>query len=195
MPHSEACERNKGPILEQLEPAFADSGRVLEVGSGTGQHAVHFAAALGHLRWIPADIGDYLPGLRARIARQGPANLDAVVELDVRMQPWPVSSVDAVFSANTLHFMSIECAAQFFRGVGDVLESGGRLAVYGPFRYAGEFTSESNAAFDIWLKQTDPVRGVKDFEWINDLATAQGLELLSDTPMPANNQFLLWQRG
>ncbi len=103
-------------------------------------------------------------------------------------------SVDAIFSANTLHFMSLACAKDFFRGVGQVLESGGRLAIYGPFRYGGEFTSASNAHFDVWLKQTNPARGVRDFEWIDQLAQAQGLALLSDTPMPANNQFLLWER-
>lgn len=195
LPHSEACERNKGPILAQLEAAFAASTTVLEIGSGTGQHAVYFAGALGHLRWIPADTGEYLPGLRARMAAQASANVDAVIELDVRMRPWPIRPVDAIFSANTLHFMSLDCAEDFFRGVGEVLEAGGRLAVYGPFRYGGEFTSDSNAHFDVWLKQTDPVRGVRDFEWINGLAEAQGLSLLSDTAMPANNQFLLWQRS
>jgi cyclopropane fatty-acyl-phospholipid synthase-like methyltransferase len=111
------------------------------------------------------------------------------------MRPWPLEPVDAIFSANTLHFMSLDCAEDFFRGVGEVLEPGGRLAVYGPFRYRGEFTSDSNAQFDLWLKQTDPVRGVRDFEWIDGLAQAQGLLLLSDTLMPANNQLLLWQRS
>jgi SAM-dependent methyltransferase len=193
-PHSEACERNKAPILDILRDVFATRSQVLEIGSGTGQHAVFFAEQLPQLRWQPADTGDFLPGLRARLAMQPANNIEPLVELDVRMNPWPVADVDAIFSANTLHFMSVACAEHFFRGVGQVLQPGGVLAVYGPFNYGGAFSSESNARFDVWLKQTDPLRGVRDFEWINGLAQAQGLDLHSDTDMPANNQLLVWTR-
>jgi len=102
---SEACERNKGPILEILAGAFAHSGNVLEIGSGTGQHAAYFAARLPHLIWQPSDTGDYLPGLRERIAHEGTPNLRPPLELDVRDRPWPVEPVDAIFTANTLHIM------------------------------------------------------------------------------------------
>jgi len=195
LPFSEACERNKQPILGVLRDAFAGSNRILEIGSGTGQHAVFFAAQMPHLKWQPADTDEYLPGLRARIAHAALANLAAPAELDVRMQAWPVSECDGIFSANSLHFMSAECVVEFFRGVGEVLEQNGVLVVYGPFRYSNAFTSESNAHFDVWLKQTDTVLGVKDFEWVNELAVERGLRLVSDTAMPANNQTLVWVRN
>ncbi len=192
--YSEACERNKQPILKVLSEAFASVDRVLEIGSGTGQHAVFFASQLPHLKWQPTDTGEYLAGLRARVDQAMSDNLDSVVEVDVRMQPWPVSGCNGLFSANSLHFMSVECVVEFFRGVGEVLEEKGILVVYGPFRYRNAFTSESNAHFDILLKQTDPERGIKDFEWVDELAAEQGLQLLSDTAMPANNQTLVWMR-
>ena len=192
---SEACERNKGPILGILRTAFAECADVLEVGSGTGQHALYFAEQLPHLFWQPSDTGDYLSGLRARVEHSELANLKAAVELDVRMPSWPVDQVSGIFTANSLHFMAESCAQELFRGVGEVLEAGGILFVYGPYRYQAEFTSESNARFDQWLKQTDPVRGVRDFEWVNELAIEQGLDLQSDTVMPANNQALVWRRA
>ena len=192
---SAACERNKRPILEVLKTVFSSVSRVLEIGSGTGQHAVFFAESISHLLWQPTDTGEYLPGLRARIEQnQSPPNLLKVVELDVRMDPWPVQTSDAIFSANTLHFMASACVEDFFRGVAQVLEDGGTLAVYGPFKYNNAFTSESNARFDLWLKDTDPVRGVKDFEWIDELAREIGLRLINDFQMPANNQMLVWRR-
>ena len=116
------------------------------------------------------------------------------MELDVRMQPWPVGLFDGVFSANTLHFMSSSCVEHFFRGVGETLTTQGVLCVYGPFRYAGEFTSDSNARFDQHLKQVDAQKGIKDFEAIDELANAERLKLVQDVAMPANNQMLVWRR-
>ncbi|MEC9375542.1 MAG: DUF938 domain-containing protein [Pseudomonadota bacterium] len=191
---SEACERNKDPILDVLRDVFAGSERVLEIGSGTGQHVVYFAEALPHLLWQPSDRGEYLAVLEMQLAEHKKTNLEPLVELDVRMNPWPVRGFDAIFSANSLHFMSTDCVVDFFRGAAETLFSSGLLAVYGPFRYQNEFTSESNAHFDVWLKQTDPVRGVRDFEWINSLAVSRGLQLISDTKMPANNQLLVWSK-
>lgn len=191
---SEACERNKGFILEVLRRAFADVRAVLEVGSGTGQHVVHFAQALGEAVWQPADQAEYLPALTARLQLEAPANVLPAVELDVRSTVWPVASVDGVFSANTLHYMGTDCVAAFFQGVGQVLAPGGTLAVYGPFRYGGEYTSASNARFDHWLNQSDSARGIRDFEWVNELAAAEQLKLSEDVPMPANNQLLIWRK-
>ncbi len=191
---SEACERNKAPILDVLKDAFARSESVLEVGSGTGQHVVHFARALPDTRWQPADQAEYLPALRARLAAEAPVNVAAPLELDVRMQPWPCEYVDAVFSANTLHYMGMDCVEAFFCGIGQVLRAGGVLVVYGPFRYCNEFTSESNARFDDWLKASDPVRGVRDYEWVAELAAEQKLELIQNFTMPSNNQLLLWAK-
>jgi cyclopropane fatty-acyl-phospholipid synthase-like methyltransferase len=194
MGFSEACERNKDPILEVLGEAFADCSSVLEIGSGTGQHAVHFARNLRHLSWQPSDTPEYLDGLLQRIVAEAPDNVDRPVELDVRMQTWPVGGVDAVFSANALHFMSWDCVENFFRGVGEVLSGPGVLCIYGPFRYAGSFTSDSNLRFDRYLRDSDPVRGVRDFEAVDELANDAGLTLFKDVPMPANNQLLVWRR-
>lgn len=191
---SEACERNKGPILRILAEALARSRAVLEIGSGTGQHAVHFATHLPHLSWQPSDRAEYLPGLRERIAREGPANLRAAVELDVREFPWQVDPVDAVFTANTLHIMDWAAVQDLFRGVGAVLSAPGVFCAYGPFRYGGHYTSASNAEFDAYLKARDPRSGIRNFEDVNILSSEQGLRLLADHPLPANNQLLLWHK-
>jgi cyclopropane fatty-acyl-phospholipid synthase-like methyltransferase len=195
LPFSEACERNKGPILDILGDVFAPARRVLEIGSGTGQHAVWFARHLPHLQWQPTDRATELPGLRQRIASEGPPNLRDAVELDVRALPWSVPQADAVFSANTLHIMGWDGVEAFFAGVGQTLGPGGVLAVYGPFRYRGDYTSPSNAAFDDWLKRRDPASGIRDFEAVDALARSAGLALVADHAMPANNQLLVWRRG
>lgn len=191
---SEACERNKGPILEVLKEALAGAHHVLEVGSGSGQHAVWFGTHLPHLAWQPSDVPAELPGLRERLEAEGPDNVLAPVGLDITRHPWPVDSVDAVFSANTLHIIPAESVAHFFQGVGELLEAGGTLVVYGPFRYGGRYTTPSNAAFDGWLKERDPLSGIRDFEMVDRLAQAQGLALVADHAMPANNQTLVWRR-
>lgn len=194
LPFSDACERNKGPLLEVLRVAFAGATRVLEIGSGTGQHAVWFGQHLPHLTWQPSEIAAQLPGLRERLELEAPDNVLAPLPLAVEIGPWPVQRFDAIFSANTLHIVSWGRVRHFFRGVGEALEVGGVLAVYGPFRYRGEFTTPSNAAFDRWLKDRDPQSGVRDFEAVNELALARGLELTADHAMPANNQTLVWRR-
>jgi len=191
---SEACERNKDPILQVLRPWLANCSRVVEVGAGTGQHAVHFARQLPHLDWQPTDRREYLPGMVARIAAEGTANLRPPMELDVMQDEWPPFAADAVYSANTLHIMSWPEVEAFCRGVGRILGEGGLLAVYGPFRYAGRFTSDSNAVFDRSLRSRDPASGIRDFEAVNVLAAAQGLALEADHAMPANNHLLVWRR-
>ena len=191
---SSACERNKKPILDILRTFLSDGNSVLEVGSGTGQHTVYFGGDFPRVRWQPSDTGEYLPGLQIRLKNEAPKNVLAAVDLDVRMDPWPVDSFDVVFSANTLHFMSEHCVAEFFRGVDQVLQSQGYLLVYGPFNYGGEFSSVSNADFDGWLRSSDPERGIRDFEWVCELAELRGLRLLQDFKMPANNQALLWRK-
>lgn len=192
---SEACERNKGPILQILRGALADRHSVLEIGSGTGQHAVWLATHLPHLSWQPSDMTEYLPGLRERIAGEGPPNLRDAVELDVRALPWKVEPVDAVFTANTTHIMSWEAVRDLFRGIGTVLTAPGVLCIYGPFRYQGRYTSDSNAEFDRYLKTRDPVSGLRNFEDINALAAAQDCQLVADHAMPANNQLLVWRKA
>jgi SAM-dependent methyltransferase len=192
---SDAAERNKAPILQVIAAEFAQTRRVLEIGSGTGQHALHFSAHLPHLTWEPSDTGDYLPSLRERLRQEGGPNLRPVIELDVRTQPWPVEGVDGVFSANTLHIMSWRSVQFFFRGVGSVLDQPGVLCVYGPFRYGDRYTSESNAQFDQFLQRRDPDSGIRDAHELDGLAHQQGLELAADHPMPANNQLRVWKRA
>ena len=195
LPTSAACDRNKGPILGYLRTAFAGTRSVLEIGSGTGQHAVHFATALPHLAWQPTDLAEHLDVLRARFADEAPRNVLAPLALDVRALPWPVGASDAVFTANTLHIVDSAAVAAFFDGVGQVLRPGGTLCVYGPFRYRGEFTSASNAAFDADLRARAPRSGIRDFETVLELAGAQGLALVADHSMPANNQLLHFRRA
>jgi cyclopropane fatty-acyl-phospholipid synthase-like methyltransferase len=194
LPFSEACERNKDQILRVLRGAFAHCAQVLEIGSGTGQHAVYFAHHLPQLRWQPSETAENLEALRARIVAEGPANLAVPLLLDVRAHPWPLAEVDGVFSANTLHIMSWPAVQDFFGGVGRLLSSAGVLAVYGPFRYAGRYTSESNDAFDRYLQERDPLSGMRDFEAVHALAQKEGLELDSDHDMPAHNQTVVWRR-
>ena len=191
---SDACERNKGPILEVLRTEFAASHSVLEVGSGTGQHAVHFAAHLPHLAWQPSELAEELAPLTERIRLEGPPNLRAPVPLDVRDYPWPLAPVDAVYSANTLHIMAWSGVRAFVRGVAGVLAAPGVLCVYGPFRFRGQHTSDSNAKFDAHLQARDPLSGIRDFEALEALARAQGLVFAADHAMPANNRTLVWRR-
>lgn len=167
---------------------------MLEIAGGTGQHAVFFAGALSHLQWQSTDVPDNVGNLALRIDAAGLENLPAPLDLDVNQPDWPVGEVDAIFSANSLHIMCTDSVNRFFKGVGRHLAAGGLLLVYGPFKYQGEFTTPSNAGFDCWLKDRDPLSGVRDFEWVNELAEAEQLRLIEDIAMPANNQLLIWRR-
>lgn len=191
---SEACERNKGPILAVLAAELAARHAVLEIGSGTGQHAVHFATHLPYLTWQPSEMRSQLAPLIERLRREAPPNVRAAIALDVHDDPWPAADLDAVFSANTLHIMAWSAVREFFRGSAALLRPGGVLCVYGPMRYRGEYTSASNAQFDQWLKERDPRSGIRDFEALDALAGAHGLQLRADHTMPANNQTVVWHR-
>lgn len=190
---SDACERNREPILAILRRVFADRTSVLEIGSGTGQHAAYFAPALPHLAWQPSDVAENLPSIRTwREEAQTPRLLEPV-ELDVD-RPFPAVEADAVFSANTCHIMSWQQVERFFAGIGKLLPSGGVLALYGPFHYGGKPTSPSNAEFDEWLRNRDPNSGIRDFEAIAALAQRHGMVLREDNAMPANNHLLVFDR-
>ncbi|MBD9437875.1 DUF938 domain-containing protein [Pseudoxanthomonas sp. PXM03] len=193
-PFAPSCERNQGPILEVLLRHFADTRRVLEIGSGTGQHAVHFAAAMPWLSWQASDRADNLPGIALWRDDAGLPNTPPAIELDVD-GPWPDATFDAVFSANSLHIMGWAQVQAFFAGIAAVLEDGGLLVVYGPFNYGGDFTSDSNRAFEQWLKDRDPASGIRDFEAVDALARGIGLVLEEDSAMPANNRCLVWRRS
>ncbi|NND55023.1 MAG: DUF938 domain-containing protein [Gammaproteobacteria bacterium] len=195
LPSSEACERNKGPIAQVLREWLPAGAQVLEIGSGTGQHVVYFAQTFPDTRWQPTDTGDYLPVLRARVTTEGGKNIAPVAELDVcRPVEW-AACFDTVFTANTVHFMSIEAGAALFRVAGQALSENGLFIVYGPFNYKNQFTSPSNERFDAWLKSTDPERGIRDIAWVDEQAAAAGLMLQGDIEMPANNRCLIWRKG
>jgi SAM-dependent methyltransferase len=194
-PYSEACERNRDPILVVLREVFADRRRVLEIGSGTGQHAVHFAAGLPHLVWQPSDRAENLPGIRLWRDEADLANLLAPIKLDLNQDPWPDVQADASFSANTLHIVSWPEVQTLLQRIGKMLPPGGVLAIYGPFAYGARHTSESNASFDQFLRSRDPLSGIRNFEDVDELARGQGLRLASDRAMPANNRTLVWHRS
>jgi cyclopropane fatty-acyl-phospholipid synthase-like methyltransferase len=193
-PFTESCEQNKRPILTVLRQLLQERSRVLELGSGTGQHAVCFAAALPHLTWQTSDRQDNHPGIRAWLAELGPQNALAPLTLDVLQRPWPLepASVDAVFSANTAHIMGWDGVEAMFAGVGEVLAAGGLFILYGPFNYRGRHTTEGNARFDAWLKSRDPQSGIRDFEALVELAQGNGMRLYRDFALPANNRMVVW---
>ena len=193
-PHAPSCDRNQGPILEVLRDCFSDRKQVLEVGSGTGQHAVFFAAAMPWLTWQTADMAESLPGIRMWRDEARLPNLPPPLELEAG-GPWPKGPYDAVFSSNTLHIMGWPEVQKLFAALDAVMGPDAVLAVYGPFNYEGRFTSESNAQFDVWLKQRSAASGIRDFEAVNALAESIGLRLLADHAMPANNRTLVWRRG
>ena len=198
LPFAPSCENNKDAILKVLSRHFiaADSQQrtVLEIAGGTGQHAVYFAQNFPELLWQSTDINSNVETLNLRINAAALENLPAAVTLDVTQQDWPVVFVDYIFTANSLHIMPFTAVIEFFRRAGAVLKSAGRLCVYGPFKYQGEFTSPSNAEFDLWLKDRNPLSGVRDFEALNKLAEAAGLSFIEDNAMPANNQLLVWKK-
>jgi SAM-dependent methyltransferase len=193
-PFAPACERNREPILAVLSERFADRRRVLEIGSGTGQHAVHFAAALPHLVWQSSDVAAHLPGIRMWLDEAALPNTPAPLQIDVN-DGLPSGDHDAVFSANTLHIMSWREVERLFEQLPHAMSAGALLVVYGPFNIAGRFTSASNAAFDASLRAGDPRRGIRDLEAVDALARRAGLALLEDREMPANNRCLTWRRG
>jgi cyclopropane fatty-acyl-phospholipid synthase-like methyltransferase len=190
--HSDPCERNKGPILDVLREVFAACKHVLEIGSGTGQHAVYFASEMPWLVWQPSEVPEAMPGLRKRIFNEGPKNLRAPVEIDVAASPWDVRKVDAVFTANTLHIMHWPQVQAFFAALPAIAKPGTVLAIYGPFRYDGRYTSGSNESFDAMLHARDPGSGLRDFRDVDALARAAGFDFRRDHAMPANNQTLVW---
>jgi SAM-dependent methyltransferase len=194
LPLSAACERNKDSILEVLRVRFADRARVLEIGSGTGQHAVHFARALAHLTWHPTEQLAYLADLAERVKLEGGHNLRPPTLLDVTQAVWPVRSADAMFTANTLHIMSWPEVIALYRGVGAVLAPGGVFCVYGPFRYDGRYTSDSNQEFDRMLQERDPQSGLRDIQAITSLAEQYGLILDADHDLPANNRLVVFTK-
>lgn len=193
-PYSQSCENNKSPILEVIREVFKKSVVVWEIGSGTGQHACYFASQLPHLIWQPTDVIENLAGIKLWHNDASLDNLNEPLLLDVTQTVWPCEFLDALFTANTLHIMSWQEVTTLFERLGYYLSRNALLCIYGPFNYLGRFTSESNAQFDQWLKERNPHSGIRDFESVVALAANQGLSLLKDFMMPANNRLLVFQK-
>ena len=191
LPFAQAADQNKEVILQAIRPYLR--GKVLEIGSGTGQHAVYFAGLLPELHWQTSDLEPNLSGIRARVEDSGLDNLPPPLCLDA-MGAWPERKFDTIYSANSFHIMDKTAVADCIASCGNCLSAGGHLVVYGPFNYAGDFTSASNAHFDVMLKANDPASGIKDFEWLVTLAQTAGMELAADVEMPANNRSLIWKK-
>lgn len=190
--YSQACEQNREPILKVLRQVFKNSKCVLEIGSGTGQHAAYFSKHLPHLIWQPSDLKENHSSIDAWI-KGSAANIKKPIELDISHHPWPNQSTDAIFVANVFHIISWELITHFYLGVAEILNTNGLVLIYGPFSYAGKHTSQSNKDFDKYLKQHDQFSGVRDIVDLENLALTVGLELIKDYAMPANNRCLLWQ--
>jgi Protein of unknown function (DUF938) len=192
-PYSAASERNREPILAVLREWFADRRQVLEIGSGTGQHAVHFAAAMPHLVWQCSDRAGNLPGMRMWLDEAALSNTPLPLEFDV-MGAWPVHRYDAIFSANTLHIMAWPEVERLFSGLPAITTADAVVVVYGPFNIDDHFTSESNATFDRDLKMRGTHMGIRDVADVDAVAAAAGFDLSEDVAMPANNRLRLWHR-
>ena len=192
-PFSPACERNREPILEVLRIYFKDQHRVLEIGSGTGQHAVYFGQGLPHLFWQASERADNLPGIRLWLDEANLENTPAPITLDVKAL-WPTQTFDGLFTANTLHIMAWPEIEAFFEGMDHVLSEDAVGIIYGPFNHKGSFTSPSNAQFDAWLKSQAPHQGIRDLEAILSLAEEHRFKLFETVDMPSNNQSLIFKR-
>jgi len=193
-PFSESAESNKDSILKIISKIFTDETCVLEIGSGTGQHAVYFTEQLPHLTWQPTELKDKIQGIKMWLET---AKHNRILEpqlLDVTKDCQMQKKYQYVFTANTAHFIAWSEVQAMFCVVGKLLSPGGFFVQYGPFNYQGRFTSESNEKFDQWLKAEDPNRGIRNFEDLTSLATENGVQLFKDYEMPANNRTLVWQK-
>jgi len=193
-PHSEACDRNRDPILSVLKQWFRLEGAVLEIGAGTGQHAAYFAPRLPHLTWLPTDREEHLDGVHQWVFEAQSPNLLAPARLNVMDPHWPVIQTQYVFTANTAHIMSWTEVEAMFEGVGKVLVPQGLFALYGPVNRDGAFTSESNREFDAMLRARDPVMGIRDDQALIALGRRVGLTFVADNSMPARNRLLIWTK-
>jgi SAM-dependent methyltransferase len=191
---AQSCERNRDPILAVLQEILPPSGLVLEIGSGTGQHAAYFAPHLPGLVWQPSDLAANHASIRAWAAEADAPNLRAPLTVDLLAERWPIEHADAVVCINTVHIVAWPGVAKLFAGAGELLRPGGILYVYGAYRYATRPLEPSNEDFDRWLKARDPVSGVRDFESVDALAIEHGLALAGDRAMPGNNRSIWWRR-
>jgi cyclopropane fatty-acyl-phospholipid synthase-like methyltransferase len=191
-PYSESCDQNKEPILAILQKELVDIQTVLEIGSGTGQHAVYFSNELDHLHWICSDLEENHHAISEWLSDSTLENIEGPLLIDVNQEHWLDESVCAIFSANSAHIMSWSSVVNMMSGVAKTLLKGGVFCLYGPFNYKGDYTSESNRNFDAWLKNRNPESGIREFEKLNFLAYENNMILKKDYEMPANNRLLVW---
>ena len=194
LPFSSAVERNRQPILDHLRVLIPENGSVLEIGSGTGQHAVFFTQEMPGLLWQPTDREENLAALEARFSEQGNENILPPLKLDVIRDPWPDYYYDAAFSANTAHIMPWEAVVSMFTGVASRLDTNARFCLYGPFNVNNRFTSQSNAHFDARLRAEDSKMGIRDLTIIESLAGLHQMPLEQKIAMPANNSMLVFKK-
>jgi cyclopropane fatty-acyl-phospholipid synthase-like methyltransferase len=192
--YSPSCERNQSVILAELMTIFSARQQVLELGSLSGQHAIHFSKNMPSITWQPSDLHENIKALKQNITDALLTNCQSPMVLDVAdKHQWPDSQYEAIFTANTLHIMSWQHVEELFKNINKVCQKGTLLCIYGPFKYQGKYTSASNENFQSWLKNRDIESGIRDFEKINELAVKQGFVFVSDKNMPANNQLITWQ--
>ncbi len=193
-PYAEACDQNGPHIRKILDNHLPEQGTLLEIGSGTGQHAVMFAEAFPEIHWQTSDRQEMHEGIQQWIDESNCSNLCSPIALDVLHDPWPDQSFDAIFSANTAHIMPMEGVEAMFTGIAKILKPDAPFLIYGPFMYDGEHISESNWRFDRWIRSWEPHRGIRDVIWLKKIAEPLGLILVEDIEMPENNRTLLWKR-
>ena len=191
---SPSCERNQAVILAEMMGLFIAGQQILEIGSFSGQHAIHFSTNIPDIKWQSSDVEENILALSQNLAEAELNNCPSPLILDVAQKHhWPGTQYDLIFTANTLHIMSWEHVVKLFENITNVCKKGSLLCIYGPFKYQGQYTSASNANFQLWLQSRDVKSGIRDFEKVNELAIQQGFKFLSDKNMPANNQLLTWQ--
>ncbi|BCG63192.1 MAG: hypothetical protein methR_P0886 [Methyloprofundus sp.] len=193
-PFSQSCENNKHAILQVIQPIFAESKQVWEIGSGRGQHACYFAEHLPHLLWQATDRSENLAGINSWLQQAELSNLPPALVLDVLENAWPSTQIEALFTANTLHIMPWRAVQRLFVGLDEYLTEQAVVCIYGPFNYNGAYTSASNAQFDQWLKSIDPLQGIRNFDAVINLANSANLALINDFAMPANNRLLVLRK-
>lgn len=192
---SSPSQRNKDPILKVLKEVITeDDKRILEIGSGSAEHAIYFALNLKNIIWTTSDVAAEQANLRSILEKVKIPNLRGPLTFEIGQDHFPKYNYDIVFTANTFHIMSWKQCKNLMKILGNRLREGGQVIIYGPFNYNGQFTSESNAVFDQWLKQQNPERGIRSYEDINKNMAKNGFVLFKDYEMPANNRMLVFTR-
>jgi SAM-dependent methyltransferase len=194
LPFSSAAERNRRPILDQLQLFLPRQATVLEIGSGTGQHAVFFSRNLPAVFWQPSDRQENLSGLEVCFSAANNERILPLLQLDVMYDPWPQRSFDAAYSANTAHIMSWDAVVAMFAGLTEHLADGARFCLYGPFNINNRFTSQSNRQFDLQLRTSNPEMGIRDLDAMESLANRYEMLLEQKLTMPANNFLLVFKK-